>query len=73
MDVLFTLKIKIESQNLDQGCVKDQWTYPNQDQDAKLQSRTFTILQNLKSGLKGDGCSFHLENQDREQKFGPWC
>ena len=28
MDVLCTLKIKIESQNLECGCVKDQWQYP---------------------------------------------
>ena len=35
MDVLWTLKIKIKSQNLEHGCIKDQWLYPNQDQDAK--------------------------------------
>ena len=37
MDVLCTFKIQIESPNLDHGCVKDQWSYPNQDQDAKPQ------------------------------------
>ena len=31
IDVLSTFKIKIESQNLDHGCIKDKWTYPNQD------------------------------------------
>ena len=35
MDVLRTFKIKIESQKSDHGCIKDQWPYPNQDQDAK--------------------------------------
>ena len=35
MDVLCTFKIKIESQNSDYGYVKDQWPYPNQDQDDK--------------------------------------
>ena len=35
MDVLCTTKIKIESQNLEYGCTKDQWPYPNQYQDAK--------------------------------------
>ena len=35
MDVLCTFKIKIESQNLDHGCIKDKWPYPNKDQDAK--------------------------------------
>ena len=29
MDVFSTFKIKIESQNLDHACIKDQWPYPN--------------------------------------------
>ena len=37
MDVLCTFKIKIENWNLDYGCIKDQWPYPNKDQDAKPQ------------------------------------
>ena len=32
IDVLWTFKFKIESQNLDNGCIKHQWPYPNQDQ-----------------------------------------
>ena len=72
MDVLCTLKIKIESQNLDPGCVKDQWPYSNQGQDAKLQSGTSSIFQSPKRGLKGYGCSLHLQNQDRVPKFGSW-
>ena len=47
-------------------------TYQNQDQDAKPQSGTSSVLQNPKSGHKGHGCSFHLENEDREPKFGSW-
>ena len=35
IDVLCTFKIKIESQNSDHGCIKDQWQNPNQDQDSK--------------------------------------
>ena len=27
MDVLYTLKIKIESQNLERRCIEDQWPY----------------------------------------------
>ena len=27
----FAFKIKIESQNLDHGCIKDQWLYQKQD------------------------------------------
>ena len=69
MDVLCTFKIKIESQNSDQGCVKDPWPYWNQDQDAKSQSETSGILQNPKWGLKGHGCSLHLQNPDRKPKF----
>ena len=38
IDVLCTLKIKVESQNLDHSRIKDQGPYPNQDKDAKPQS-----------------------------------
>ena len=44
MDVLCTFKIKIESQNLDHGYIKDQRPYPNQDQDAKLLSGTSMVI-----------------------------
>ena len=72
MDVLCTFKIKIESQNSEYGCTKDQWPYPNQYQDAKPLSGTSSILQSPKSWLKGYGCSEHLQNQGREPKFGSW-
>ena len=65
MDVLCTFEIKIESQNLDHGYIKDQWPYPNQDQDAKPQSGTSRVLQSLKWGLKGYGCSLYLQNHNR--------
>merc|ERR1711954_65704 len=68
MDVLCTFKIKIEIQNLDHGCIKDQLPYTKQDQDAKLQSGTSSILQSPKSGHKGHGCSLNLQSQEREQK-----
>ena len=67
MDVLCTFKIKIESQNLDYGFIKDQRPYPNQD--AKPQSGSCSILQSPKWG---HGCSLHLQNPDREHKFGSW-
>ena len=44
MHVLCNFKIKIEGQNLDQGCAKDHRSYPNQDQDTKPQSETSSIL-----------------------------
>ena len=67
-----TFKIKIERQNSKHKCFKYQWPYPNQYQDAKPQSGTSSILQSPKWGLKGHGCSLHLQNQDREPKFGIW-
>ena len=68
IDVLCTFKIKIESKNSDHGCVKDQWPYPNQDQDAKPQSATSRILQGPKLGLKGHGYSLHLKKIKIESK-----
>ena len=65
MDVLCTFKIKIECPNLDHGYIKDQWPYPNWDQDAKPQSGTSSILQSPKLWLKGHGCSLHPKTHDR--------
>merc|ERR1711954_144143 len=72
LDVLCIFKIKIESQNSDHECIQGQLPYPNQDQDVKPKSGTSSILQSPRSGLKGHGCSLHLQNQDREPKFGIW-
>ena len=66
MNVPCTFKIKIECQNLDHWYIKNQWPYLNQDQDAKPQLGTSSVLQSPKWGLKGHGCSLHLQNQDRE-------
>ena len=38
----------------------------------KLQSGTYSIPQISKAGLKGYGCSLHLQDQEREPKFGVW-
>ena len=48
MDVLCTLTIKIESKNLEQGGIKDQGPYPNQDHVAKPQSGASSVLQSPK-------------------------
>ena len=37
IDVLFTFKIKITIKKLVHGWIRDQWPYPNQDQDGKPQ------------------------------------
>ena len=70
MNVLCTSKIKIKSRKSDHGWIIDQGPYPNHDQDPKPQSGTSSILQSPKSGPKGHRCSLHLQNQDRETKFG---
>ena len=44
--------------------IKDQQPYPNQDQYTKPQSGSSSVLQSPKLGLKGHGCSLHLQNQD---------
>ena len=71
MEVLCTFKTGIEPK-FGSSVIKDQGPYPNQDQDAKLQSGTSSILQISKWGHRGHWCSLHLQNQDRELKFGSW-
>ena len=44
LDALCIFQIKRESQNLDHGWIKDQWPYPNQDQDKKNQSGAYSVL-----------------------------
>ena len=72
MDSLCNFKIKIESQNLQNRCIKRQWSILNQDQNPKPKSRTSSVLQSLKWGLIGHGCSLHLWNQERELQFRSW-
>merc|ERR1711954_230642 len=72
MDLFYTLKIKIERQNLEHGCIKDQCPYSNQYQDAKPQSGTSSTLQSHKSGIKGHECCLLLQNQERDKKVGKW-
>ena len=60
VDVLCIYKIKIVRNISEHGCNKDQGPYPNQDQDAKPKSGASSVLQNLKSWLRG------------QPKFGIW-
>ena len=69
LDVLCTFKIKIESQNLEDRCIKDWGLYPSENKDVKSQSGTYSPHQRSKSGLKGQECSLYLQNQEREPKF----
>ena len=71
-DVLCTFTIKIERPNSKHVCIKDCWPYCYQDQHAKPQSRSSSILQSPKWELKGHGCFLHLQNQSRETKVATW-
>ena len=66
MDVLGSLKIKIEGKNIEHRSTKDQWPYTNQDQDAKPQTGTSRVIWSSKWGIKIHGCSLHLQNQYKE-------
>ena len=72
MDVLCTFKIKVGSQDSEHVWIKDQWPFQSHNEDAKLQSGPSSTIQSSKSGIKGNGCSLHLQNQDREPKFGTY-
>ena len=61
MDVLCTFKIKIESQNSENGCTNVQWPYPNQYQDAKHKSGTFSIIQRYKLKDIDVLCTFKIK------------
>ena len=43
-DVLCIFKTKIESQNSENGCIKDQLPYLDHDQDVKPKSGTTSVL-----------------------------
>ena len=73
MDVLWTSKIKIGSQNLKHWCMKDQRLYQNQDQDSKPQSGTSSVRKSPKWGLKGYGCSLHLQIKIESQNSEHGC
>ena len=73
MEVFCNFKIKIESQirimvvakNRDHIQIKIQMPNPSQEPSASSKAPN--------EDLKGHGCSLHLLNQDREQKFKSWC
>ena len=69
INVLCTLKIKINSHHSGHLYIKERQPYLNQDHHAKPQSGTSRVLQSPKSGLEGHGCSLDLQNKDREPKF----
>ena len=68
MDVPCTLKIMIENQNMEPGCIK---TSDHIQIKIKMPTpvRILQYLQSPKAGLKGKGCSLHLQNKDRDPIF----
>ena len=64
------LQNQFKGLNLDQGSFKVLELNSNHNQDLQPQSQTPSITQNPKSGLKGHGGSLHIQNKDREPKFG---
>ena len=64
MDVLCTFKIKIESPNSDHGRIKDQWTFPNQDQDANPSQEQLAAFKSPNQDFK--------DVEIRELEFSKW-
>ena len=71
-DVLCIFKIKIESQNMEYGWNKDQWPYPIQYQDAKLQSGSSILLQIPYQDLKDMDvfCIFQIKIESTNSEYG---
>ena len=72
MGVLSILKIKIESHIFEHGYTKDQWPYPNQGQDAKLQSGSSSVLQSPNQDLKDIDvlCTFKIKIESVNSEHG---
>ena len=66
--VLCSFKVR---HNLELELIKDRVPYTNQYHDAKTQSGASSIRHSPLFVLKGNGCSLHLQIQDREQKIRP--
>ena len=64
MGILCTFKIKIDSQNLEHRCFKDQLSFPNKDQNQNPSQEPLASSKAPNEDLKGHGCSLHLQNQD---------
>ena len=68
MEVLCTSKIKLESQNLEHGVIKDQQLYLNQNPDTKPQSVTSSVLQDLED--MDVLCTFILKIESQKLDHG---
>ena len=54
MDVLYTFKINLNSQNSDLGCIKEQWPYSNQDPNIKPESGSLDFIKSEAHKLKSN-------------------
>ena len=54
MEVLYTFKINLNSQNSDHGCIKEQWPYSNQDPNIKPESGSLDFIKNEAHKLKSN-------------------
>ena len=72
MDALCTFKIKIESQNLEHWCIKDQWPYPNQDQDAESHQEPPASSKSQNQDLKDMDalCTFKIKIEGQDLNHG---
>ena len=72
MDVPCTFKIKIESQNLDHEYIKDQWPYPNQDQDAKPSPEPSVSSKAPNEDLRDMDvpCTFKIKKKSQNLDYG---
>ena len=72
MYVLCTFKIKIDSQKLEYGTTKDQWPYPNQDQDANPFQEPPASPKALNQNLKDMYvlCTFKIKIESQNSDHG---
>lgn len=54
MDVLYTFKINLNSQNSDHGCIEEQWPYSTQDPNIKPKSGSLDFIKNEAHKLKSN-------------------
>ena len=72
MDVLCSFKFKIEGRNLDHEYIKDQWPYPNQDQDANPNQDPEASFEAKSQDLNNMDvlCTFKIKTESKKSEYG---
>ena len=72
IDVLCNFKIKVKSQNFAYGCNKDQWPFPNHDQDANSNHEPPASFKCPNEDLKGIDvlCTFKMKIESWNSEHG---